>query len=268
VLGQVEGALDKRELRLTTMRQALIIWRTRQSNVFRSRFPDADIPSVCLTDFVLGAPDADDDRPALVCGVTGRSLSFGDLRTQVRRVAAGLSRRVRKSDVVAIWAPNMPEYAVVFHAVISLGAVLTTINPAYTSQEAAYQLRDANAILLVTTAALSARALEAVDASGMAIAVITIDEAPDVASPTSLTSLASIAIDTDPPPVAIDPAVDIAVLPYSSGTTGLTDTDQGAIRSTSRCRSFWAVIPAFFTVTSRFPRRVNSPPLSGARNSA
>jgi acyl-CoA synthetase (AMP-forming)/AMP-acid ligase II len=183
--------------------------------LFRSRYPDADIPSVGLTEFVLGDSDRHDCRPALVDGVTGHSLSFGDVRTQVRRVAAGLSVRIRKPDVVAIWAPNVPEYAVVFHAVISLGAVLTTINPAYTSEEVAFQLRDSNAVLLITTAALATRALEAVDASGTAIAMITIDEAP------GLTSLASLAIDADPPQVAIDPAVDTAVLPYSSGTTGV-----------------------------------------------
>ncbi len=183
--------------------------------LFRSRYPDLDIPTLSLTEFVLGGPDAADGRPALVDGVTGRSLSFGDLRTQVRRVAAGLSGRVRKPDVVAIWAPNVPEYAVVFHAVISLGAVLTTINPAYTSQEAAFQLRDSSARLLITTAALSARALEAVAASGTAIPVITIDGTPGLAT------LASVAVDADPPRVAIDPAVDTAVLPYSSGTTGL-----------------------------------------------
>jgi acyl-CoA synthetase (AMP-forming)/AMP-acid ligase II len=182
---------------------------------FRSRYPDAGIPPVALTEFVLGGIDDHDNRPALVDGTTGRSLSFGELRVQVRRVAAGLSGQVRRSDVVAIWAPNVPEYAVVFHAVLSLGAVLTTINPAYTSQEAAYQLRDANARLLVTTAALATRALEAIAACGTAIAVITIDEAPGLAS------LASVAVDAAPPDVAIDPAVDLAVLPYSSGTTGL-----------------------------------------------
>ena len=182
---------------------------------FRSQYPDTDIPSISFPDFVLGGVDGEDGRPALVDGVTGRSLSFGDLRTQVRRLAAGLSTRVHKGDVVAIWAPNSPEYAVVFHAVISLGAILTTINPAYMNQEAAFQLRDANAKLLITTAALSERALEAVGTTGTAIPVITIDDAP------GLESLASVAIDADPPEVVIDPAVDTAVLPYSSGTTGL-----------------------------------------------
>lgn len=68
---------------------------------FRSKYPDAEIPSVCLTDFVLGAADGDDGRPVLVDGATGHRLSFADLRTQVRRVAAGLAGRVRKGDVVA-----------------------------------------------------------------------------------------------------------------------------------------------------------------------
>jgi acyl-CoA synthetase (AMP-forming)/AMP-acid ligase II len=182
---------------------------------FRSRYPDPDIPAVDLTTFVLGASEDPDDHPALVDAVTGRALSFREVRTQVRRLSAGLSTRIGKGDVVAIWAPNVPEYAVVFHAVLSLGAILTTINPAYTSQEAAYQLRDAGSKLLITSAALSARALEAVDASGLAIDVITIDPAP------GLRSLASVAVDADPPPVGINPDVDIAVLPYSSGTTGL-----------------------------------------------
>src|SRR5262249_20146631 len=47
------------------------------------------------------------------------------------------------------------------------------------------------------------------------IELLTTDEAPAVRS------LASIARDADPPSVTIDPETDIAVLPYSSGTTGL-----------------------------------------------
>jgi acyl-CoA synthetase (AMP-forming)/AMP-acid ligase II len=182
---------------------------------FRSPYPDVQLPEIALTELVLGGSGAYRERPALVDGLSGRSLSFGELCDQVRRVAAGLSRRVGKGDVVAIWAPNSPEYAVVFHAVISLGAILTTINPAYTNDEVAFQLRDADARLLVTTASLAARASDAVAASARSIEIVTIDDAP------GLPSLASIAVDADPPPVAIDPAVDVAVMPYSSGTTGL-----------------------------------------------
>jgi acyl-CoA synthetase (AMP-forming)/AMP-acid ligase II len=183
--------------------------------VFRSTHPPLHIPDITLTRLVLGEGDADPERPALVDGVSGRTLSFGDLRRQVRRVAAGFARRVAKGEVLAILAPNVPEYAVVFHASATIGAILTSINPAYTAEEVAFQLRDANARMLVTTAALAGRAREAVSLLPRPIDVVTIDDA------TGLPSLASIAVDGDPPPVAIDPATDVVVLPYSSGTTGL-----------------------------------------------
>ncbi|HTU99678.1 MAG TPA: AMP-binding protein [Luteitalea sp.] len=183
--------------------------------MFRSRYPDTDVPSVPLTTFVLGESRDHDDRLAFVEASTGRGLTFADVRTQVRQLAAGLSGRLRKGQVAAIWAPNLPEYAVVFHAVVSSGAILTTINPAYTSHEAAFQLRDAGAVLLFTTGALAARAREAVAASGLDIDIVTIDEAD------GLPSMAAIMRDGNPPVVDIDPGVDLAVLPYSSGATGL-----------------------------------------------
>ena len=40
----------------------------------------------------------------------------------------------------AIYSPNVPEYAVAFHAVSLLGGINTTINPLYTATELAQQL--------------------------------------------------------------------------------------------------------------------------------
>ena len=182
---------------------------------FRSPFPDVSVPNLSLTDVVLGGAEAHPDRPALVDGGSGRVLTYGDLCEQVRRLAAGLSRRVGRGDVVAIWAPNMPEYAVVFHAVARLGAVMTTVNPAYTVEELSFQLRDADARLLVTTAALLERARYAAAMTTRPIEIVTIDPAPGVPS------LATIAVDANPPDVAINPATDVVALPYSSVTTGL-----------------------------------------------
>ena len=187
---------------------------------FHSPFPDVTIPDVPLTDFVLEQVDGYRDRPALVDGLSGQTLTFGELADRIRRLAAGLSQHgIGKGDVVAIWAPNLPEYAVVFHAVARLGAVLTPANPTYTVEELAFQLRDAGARLLVTTNALVARAREAVAvavaATATTIAVVTIDRSEHVPA------LEDIEVDADPPPVTIDPATDVVVMPYSSGTTGL-----------------------------------------------
>jgi acyl-CoA synthetase (AMP-forming)/AMP-acid ligase II len=173
-------------------------------------------PDQALHEYVLAGADARGDTPAFVCGASGRTLSYRELARGVRALASGLMHGgVGKGDVVAIMAPNCPEYAVVFHAVSRAGGVLTTINPSYTAEETAFQLDDSGARRLVTTAALLERARAAASHSGRAIDIVTLDDAPGVPS------IRAISRDVDPPPVAIDPAVDVVALPYSSGTTGL-----------------------------------------------
>lgn len=184
--------------------------------VFRSPYPPVTIPRVALHDFVLGGAAARGDAPALIEGATGRVLTYAQLVEQTRRFATGLSRAgIRQGDVVAIWSPNSPEYAVVFHAVSRLGAILTTVNPTYTVEEVAHQLKDAGARLIITTGALLEKAAAAIASLGVAIDIITVDAVDGVPS------LASTMVDADPPAVTIDPDRDLVVLPYSSGTTGL-----------------------------------------------
>jgi acyl-CoA synthetase (AMP-forming)/AMP-acid ligase II len=73
---------------------------------------------------------------------------------QIKRLAGGLTERgVLPGGTVAILAPNMPEYPVVFHAVAWGGGTVTTINPTYTAPEIHHQLVDAGASMLVTVPA-------------------------------------------------------------------------------------------------------------------
>lgn len=59
---------------------------------------------------------------ALVDGVTKKELTFRALHDRVRQVAAGLHELgFRQGDVFAIIAPNIIEYAIIFHAVALVG---------------------------------------------------------------------------------------------------------------------------------------------------
>ena len=97
--------------------------------IVRSTSPDVAIPDVSITEYVLRHAARLGDKPALIDGPTGRTLTYGQLADAVRRAAAGLARLgFRKGDVLAIYSPNLPEYAVVFQAVAMLGGVNTTAN--------------------------------------------------------------------------------------------------------------------------------------------
>src|SRR2546423_5007800 len=130
--------------------------------IFRSPYPDVEIPDISVPAFVLAGAAALGNKPALIDGPSGRTLSYADLARSVRQVAASLARRgFRKGDVFAIYSPNVLEYAVALHAVATLGGIATTANPLSTPRELALQLSDARAKYLVTIPELLDHALEA-----------------------------------------------------------------------------------------------------------
>jgi len=156
------------------------------------------------------------DKPALVDGPTGRTLSYRQLADGVERVAAGLAARgFGPGDVLAISSPNLPEYALALYGAMAAGGAVTGANPLLTADELAGQLAGSGAGVLVTVPPFLETARTAAARAGVR-EVVVFGEA-DGATP--FREL----VDHDHPPadVTIDPVCDLAVLPYSSGTTGL-----------------------------------------------
>jgi acyl-CoA synthetase (AMP-forming)/AMP-acid ligase II len=189
----------------------------RSSRIIRSAFPDVAIPEVPLTDFVLEGAQARGDKPALIDGPSGRTITYAQLGPMIRRCAAGLARKgFSKGDVLAIYSPNIPEYAIAFHAAASLGGISTTVNPLYTPHEVAQQLNDSKAKLLLTIPQFLEAARAAAAAAPSVQEIMVFGEAEGATPFASL-----FAGDAEPPSVSIDPKQDLIALPYSSGTTGL-----------------------------------------------
>src|SRR5215212_3409636 len=119
--------------------------------IFRGPWPDAEIPDVPLTSFVLERVSQFPDWPALIDAPTGRTITYQQLADGIRRTAVGLRRRgFGKGDVLAIFSPNLPEYAFAFHGTALAGGTVTTANPLATVDELAKQLQDSGAVFLVT----------------------------------------------------------------------------------------------------------------------
>ncbi|MDQ3460502.1 MAG: 4-coumarate--CoA ligase family protein [Deinococcota bacterium] len=184
--------------------------------IYRSPFPDVLIPELPLTRLVLGRAAELGDKPALIEGPSGRTLSYRQVAESVKRVAASLAERgFKKGNVFAIYSPNLPEYAIVFHAVAVLGGTVTTVNPLYTSFELSYQLKDAGASFLVTAPAFLENARKSAEETGLK-EVFVFGEAEGATPFAALLQSGG-----EAPEVPIDPKEDVVVLPYSSGTTGL-----------------------------------------------
>jgi 4-coumarate--CoA ligase len=183
--------------------------------IHASPLPEVEIPDLPLTDYVLARAEELADKPALVDGPSGRTLTYGGLVQGVRALAGGLvARGFEPGQTLALLSPNIPEYAIVFHGVAYAGGIVTTINPTYVEREIHHQLVDADARLLVTVAPFLDVARAA--AEGTAVEEIFVIGEAEGASP--LTALMGAPL-TEQVPVDLD---DTVVLPYSSGTTGIS----------------------------------------------
>ncbi len=186
--------------------------------IFRSPYPQVVIPNVTVTELVFADLAGREHKTALIDAGTGTKVSFGELRSSIRRAAGGLAARgLTKGDVVAIYSPNTLGYPVAFHGAAHAGGVVTTVNPTFTPEELASQLRDSRARFLVTVGPLLDKAAEAAKRTGTVREIFTFDAAPGATPFAEL--LEAPELEKGPP---VDPAKDLVALPYSSGTTGIS----------------------------------------------
>jgi fatty-acyl-CoA synthase len=192
-------------------------------------------------------------KPAYV--FFGQTLSYSQLQAQAEHVAAWLQGQgVQRGDRVLLFMQNCPQFVVAFYAVQRAGAVVVPVNPMNRAEEFAHYISDAQARVAITTADLAATVQEAqarvVAAGGPGLfntlvtrfadalpAHMPAEEAPAQAMlqwllaappvPEQCTrwhdalafegSLAPLASAAD----VADVANEMALLPYTSGTTGM-----------------------------------------------
>ena len=136
--------------------------------IFTSPHVAVTIPEMPLTDYVLRGAEELGDKPALIDGPTGRTYTYRQLPGLIRNLAAGFARHgLAKGEVFAIYSPNLPEYALAFHAVATVGAVTTMVPPLFTEDEIAEQLKDSNAKYLLTIPQLLENARAAARTAGI-----------------------------------------------------------------------------------------------------
>jgi long-chain acyl-CoA synthetase len=176
----------------------------------------------------------------------GRSITFAQLREMVDRFATGLADLgVRRGHTVALYLLNSPQFVVAYLGALKAGATVTAISPVYTSFEIKHQLTDSGARLLVCQDIL----YDKVEKAGVRLDHVILTnvgeylpavrrfvgrsfvgklmrsmEIPSAAVPAGDGVLQFQDVmrryTPRPPDVALDPARDVAALPYTGGTTG------------------------------------------------
>jgi fatty-acyl-CoA synthase len=163
----------------------------------------------------------------------GTDLPYAELLRSAEALAGYLQQvcGVRRGDRVLLYTQNCPQFVIGYYAILRADAVVVPVNPMNKRDELAYYVSDSDARVIVSTQDLFPE-IEPHLGKGLAHAVLGtysdfLREATDLSVPEMVRAPRGAAANWDaalgaghrPAPCTAGPD-DLAVLPYTSGTTG------------------------------------------------
>ncbi|KAI9474120.1 MAG: hypothetical protein EXX96DRAFT_529259 [Benjaminiella poitrasii] len=120
--------------------------------VYNSTLADLNLPKSGILQFLFANTNkTPEDKPVLVDAITGRHLTYSQLRDSVLRFGAGLQDicDFKENDVLVLYAPNQYNYFVPLLGVLAAGGTASPANPNYNVEELSYQLEMTRAKVLI-----------------------------------------------------------------------------------------------------------------------
>jgi fatty-acyl-CoA synthase len=163
------------------------------------------VPQVTLSHYLQTAAQRYPHKPAII--FNDEITTYGELVRQVDAVAAHLQQvlKVKHGDRVLLVSQNCPQFIVAFYACLRIGAAVVPVSPMSTTPEISYYLGNSGATVAIVAREFFTK-VQAVIVSLESILLI--ESFGEIVASNLVVK-----------EVAVSPD-DLAVLPYTSGTTG------------------------------------------------
>jgi long-chain acyl-CoA synthetase len=231
---------------------------------------EVDVPKISVPEIFDQMADKYGSKTALI--FYGNKITYKKLKELIDRFATALvDLGVHKGSTVALYLLNCPQFVIAYFGALKVGAKVTPISPVYTSKEVKHQLEDSEADTIVCQDIM----YDNVEKTGLKLKNVILtsiaEYLPALKKLLGKSSLGKVyremhvptpifieeagllqfqdlikRYSPQPPHVQLDPDKDIAVLPYTGGTTGLPKaavlTHRNLIATQAQGRAFWPIL--------------------------
>ncbi|MBS3756422.1 MAG: AMP-binding protein [Desulfobacterales bacterium] len=203
-----------------------------------NRLPyELELPQVPLFEFLETSARRYPDNPAII--YYGRPITYRHMMDAVERTASMLSDTgVAKGDRVALYMQNTPHFAIGYFGILRANAVVVPVNPMLTERELLQILADSGTKTVITTADIHQRVLAVKPDSAVQEVIVgkyadylpedpelpvpeAMRQEPDIEAQDGLRPWLVSLQDAGAPPSVEVGVSDMAMLPYTSGSTGV-----------------------------------------------
>ncbi len=194
-------------------------------------------PRVPVFEFLETSARRYPDSPAIL--YYGSVISYSRLLDEMHRMAVMLyGMGVKKGDRVALYLQNTPHFVVGFYSILRINAVVVPVNPMLNEREVLQLLADSGAVAAITTADLQHKLINVKEQSQLSNIIVGcyadyLPEKPELPVPEAMQADPQIDTENVLPwkrclentdadlPLPETGCEDMAMLPYTSGSTGV-----------------------------------------------
>ncbi|KAF5302850.1 hypothetical protein FQA39_LY02030 [Lamprigera yunnana] len=195
----------------------------QNSNIVRSPFTNVEVPNSPLPDFIFESFGKFPNEIAVECCLTGKNYTFDEIRIKSHNFNTNLRNKLKlkKSDIVAVILPNLPDFPICVLGAMQAGLIVTNINPRFTAGEISCQLQNINVKAIITLSGLYNVAKHATNIAKLDIPVLIVKLQQADSIPNGAIDINEfIQMKCDIEDVKSIASEDVAMLPFTSGTTG------------------------------------------------
>lgn len=195
-----------------------------------------DYPKVPLFNIVEVSSQRYPNKTAII--YYGNRITYKELWESIIKFSAFLSNKlgVRKGDRIALFMPNSIQWIIAYFGILRANAILVPINPLLAEDELNYILKDSGSVGVVTLSSYLSKVMKAKENTQVKWVIAGrfkdyLPDNPEIKVHPLMLREPELSNDVipwketlrnnyTPPSVEVD-AEDIAVIPYTSGTTGV-----------------------------------------------
>ncbi|AAB91140.1 MULTISPECIES: AMP-binding protein [Archaeoglobus] len=188
---------------------------------YKIGFPSLYYPKISLADRIDAAAEKFGEKTAIISAEPKfpsefpESMNFLEICEVTKKLASGISRKgVRKGEHVGVCIPNSIDYVMTIYALWRVAATPVPINPMYKSFELEHILNDSEATTLVVHSMLYENFKPVLEKTGVERVFVVGGEVNSLSEVMDSGS-------EDFENVKVNPEEDVALIPYTGGTTGM-----------------------------------------------